>query len=153
VRIGLLTSGGDAPGMNAAIRAVVRCATERGAEMLGVHRGYDGLVEGDVQPLDNRAVGGIIERGGTMLRSARSAAFLAAQGREKALAEIRRHSLDELIVIGGNGSLRGVHVATRQRRAGRRDPRLDRQRHSRNRDGNRCGDGREHGRHRAESHS
>jgi len=101
VRVGLLTSGGDAPGMNAAIRAAVRCGTERGAEMLGVHRGYNGLVEGDFEPLDNRAVGGIIERGGTMLRSARSAAFSTSAGREKALAEIRRHSLDGLIVIGG----------------------------------------------------
>ncbi len=108
MRVGLLTSGGDAPGMNAAIRAAVRCGTERGAEMLGVHRGYNGLVEGDFEPLDNRAVGGIIERGGTMLRSARSAAFSTSAGREKALAEIRRHSLDGLIVIGGNGSLRGA---------------------------------------------
>lgn len=106
MRIGLMTSGGDAPGMNAAIRAAVRCGTERGAEMLGVHRGYNGLIEGDFEPLNNRAVGGIIERGGTMLRSARSEAFLTSEGREKALAEIRQHSLGGLIVIGGNGSLR-----------------------------------------------
>lgn len=108
MRIGLMTSGGDAPGMNAAIRAAVRCGTERGAEMLGVHRGYNGLIEGDFEPLNNRAVGGIIERGGTMLRSARSEAFLTSEGREKALAEIRQHSLGGLIVIGGNGSLRGA---------------------------------------------
>jgi len=76
--------------------------------VLGVRRGYNGLVEGDFEPLNNRAVGGIIERGGTMLRSARSEAFMASEGREKALAEIRRHSLDGLIVIGGNGSLRGA---------------------------------------------
>jgi len=107
MRIGILTSGGDAPGMNAAIRAAVRCGTERGLEMIGVRRGFDGLIEGDFLPLDNRAVGGIIERGGTVLRTARSAAFLTPEGRAKALEQIRT-SLDGLIVIGGNGSLCGA---------------------------------------------
>lgn len=107
-RIGVLTSGGDAPGMNAAIRAVVRCGTNAGLFLFGIRRGYAGLIDGDVFPLDNRAVGGIIERGGTMLRSARSQEFMTATGREKALAVAREHTLDGLIVIGGNGSLRGA---------------------------------------------
>jgi len=108
MKIGVLTSGGDAPGMNAAIRAAVRCGTDRGAEMVGIHRGYAGLIQGDVVPLDNRAVGGIIERGGTILRSARSTRFLSDEGRECASGRIREHGLDGLVVIGGNGSLRGA---------------------------------------------
>ena len=107
-RIGILTSGGDAPGMNAAIRSVVRCGTDVGFSLFGVSRGYAGLIDGDVMPLDNRAVGGIIERGGTMLRTARSKAFRTDEGQRKALATIREHALDGLIVIGGNGSLRGA---------------------------------------------
>lgn len=94
--------------MNAAIRSVVRCGTELGLDMLGVRRGFNGLIESDVVPLDNRAVGGIVERGGTMLLSARSEAFLTPEGQGKALAEIRRQRLDGLVVIGGNGSLRGA---------------------------------------------
>ena len=107
-RIGVLTSGGDAPGMNAAIRSVVRCGTDHGYSLFGVERGYAGLIDGDISPLDNRAVGGIIERGGTMLRSARSKAFRTDDGQGKALAAISEHALDGLIVIGGNGSLRGA---------------------------------------------
>lgn len=107
-RIGVLTSGGDSPGMNAAIRAAVRCGTDAGFSMFGVGRGYSGLIDGDIFPLDNRSVGGIIERGGTMLRSARSQEFLTRNGQEKALAAIAAHQLDGLIVIGGNGSLRGA---------------------------------------------
>jgi len=108
MKIALLTSGGDAPGMNAAIRAVVRCGTERGIEMAGIGRGFNGLIEGDTRRLDNRAVGGIIERGGTILHSARSKAFLTPEGQEKALMRIDQHGIDGLIVIGGNGSLRGA---------------------------------------------
>lgn len=108
MRIGIVTSGGDAPGMNAAIRAAVRYGTSRGLEMIGVQRGFDGLMEGDFLPLDNRAVGGIIERGGTILRTARSTAFLTPEGQGKALEQIRRGSLEGLIIIGGNGSLRGA---------------------------------------------
>ncbi|RLE34877.1 ATP-dependent 6-phosphofructokinase, partial [Candidatus Acetothermia bacterium] len=89
MRIGILTSGGDAPGMNAAIRAAVRCGTDLGLEMIGIRRGFDGLIEGDSLPLDNRAVGGIIERGGTILRTARSAAFLTPEGQKRALKQIR----------------------------------------------------------------
>lgn len=108
MRIGLLTSGGDAPGMNAAIRAIVRSATERGIEAFGVHRGFNGLIENDIVSLDNRAVGGIIERGGTILRSARSKAFLTGEGQAKVLDVVRDRELDGLVVIGGNGSLRGA---------------------------------------------
>jgi len=108
MRLGVLTSGGDAPGMNAAIRAAVRCESARNLEMVGIHRGFNGVIEGEFRALDNRAVGGIIERGGTILRSARSAAFLTPAGREKALRQIKDHELDGIIVIGGNGSLRGA---------------------------------------------
>jgi len=107
-RIGILTSGGDAPGMNAALRAAVRYGSGLGMTFIGIERGYAGLIEGDAVPLDNRAVSGIIERGGTLLRSARSAAFMTEEGGRQALATIRRQRLDGLIVIGGNGSLRGA---------------------------------------------
>lgn len=107
-RIGVLTSGGDAPGMNAALRACVRCGTDAGFSMFGIARGYSGLISGDITVLDNRAVGGIIERGGTLLRSARSKEFMTDAGQQKALARIEEHGLDGLIVIGGNGSLRGA---------------------------------------------
>jgi 6-phosphofructokinase 1 len=107
-RIGVLTSGGDAPGMNAAIRAAIRCGTSHGFSLFGIERGYAGLIAGEVIPLDNRSVGGIIERGGTLLRSARSQAFRTPEGQQQALSVIRDHTLDGLIVIGGNGSLRGA---------------------------------------------
>jgi len=108
MRIGILTSGGDSPGMNAAVRAAVRCGTGHGLEMIGIRRGFAGLIEGDLLPLDNRAVGGIIERGGTFLGSARSAVFLTEEGQGEALATIKKWSLDGLVVIGGNGSLKGA---------------------------------------------
>ena len=107
-RIGVLTSGGDAPGMNAAIRAAVRCGTGLDLEMAGIRRGYAGLIECDLIPLDNFAVSGIIERGGTMLRSARCPEFLTEEGQAGALATIEAERLDGLIVIGGNGSLKGA---------------------------------------------
>lgn len=107
-RIGVLTSGGDAPGMNAALRSVVRCGTDAGFSLFGIARGYAGLIEGDVFPLDSRSVGGIIERGGTMLRSARSQEFMTQTGQQAALSTVKEHALDGLIVIGGNGSLRGA---------------------------------------------
>lgn len=107
-RIGVLTSGGDSPGMNAAIRAAVRCGSELGLEMFGVKRGFAGLIAGELVPLDNRAVGGIIERGGTILHTARAAEFLTEEGQGHALATVRKWQLDGLIVIGGNGSLKGA---------------------------------------------
>ena len=108
MRIGILTSGGDSPGMNAAIRAAVRCGTLRGLEMVGIMHGYIGLIAGDMVPLDNRAVGGIIERGGTFLGSARSKEFREPDGQQRARASIEAAGLDGLIVIGGNGSLAGA---------------------------------------------
>jgi len=107
-RLGILTSGGDAPGMNAAIRAAVRFASESGIRMVGIRRGFDGLIEGDLVELDNRAVGGIIERGGTILRTARSSAFRTAEGQKRALRTVSSEGLDALVVIGGNGSLHGA---------------------------------------------
>lgn len=109
-RIGVLTSGGDAPGMNAAIRAVTRAALDKGWEVYGVHNGYAGLIDNDLQPLSARDVGGIIQRGGTVLGSARSPAFMQAAGRERGLANLRQRGIDALVVIGGNGSQTGSHA-------------------------------------------
>jgi 6-phosphofructokinase 1 len=107
-RIGVLTSGGDAPGMNAAIRAVVRSGIDKGWEVYGVQRGYTGLIDGDVVPLGLRDVGGIIQLGGTMLGSTRSAEFMAEAGQEKALRTLENQGIESLVVIGGNGSQKGA---------------------------------------------
>lgn len=109
-RIGLLTSGGDAPGMNAAIRAVTRMAIAAGIEVIGIRRGYAGLIEGDLIPLRARDVGGIIERGGTILGSARSPEFMTEAGRRKAVETLEARGVEGLIVIGGNGSQAGAHT-------------------------------------------
>ena len=110
-RIAVLTSGGDAPGMNAAIRAVVRTGIDRGWEVFGVEHGYRGLVGGDFVPLDRRDVGGIIQLGGTMLGSARCPEFMTDDGRRKALRELNRQEIEGLVVIGGNGSQTGAHAS------------------------------------------
>ncbi len=107
-RIAVLTSGGDAPGMNASIRAVTRCALDKGWEVFGVRHGYVGLIEGHFTPLNARSVGGIIQQGGTMLGSTRCLEFTTPKGRAKALAELRRHGIDGLVVIGGDGSQKGA---------------------------------------------
>ncbi len=107
-KIAVLTSGGDAPGMNAAVRAVVRCAVFHGIESLGVEQGYEGLIDGMFRPLTVRDVGGIIQRGGTMLRTSRSDRFMTAEGRRQALKECQDHGVDGLVVIGGDGSFRGA---------------------------------------------
>lgn len=107
-RIAVLTSGGDAPGMNAAIRAVVRCGVDLGWEVFGVRRGYAGLIAGDFEPLPVRSVAGIIQRGGTMLGSARSREFTTDEGRRQALRGLREHGIEALVVIGGNGSQTGA---------------------------------------------
>ena len=111
--VAVLTSGGDAPGMNAAIRAAVRAGIDAGFEMYGVHRGYAGLVEGDFISLDARSVGGIIHLGGTMLGSARSAEFKTEAGRKSALEKLHKAKIDALIVIGGSGTQRGAHELAR----------------------------------------
>lgn len=109
-RIAVLTSGGDAPGMNAAIRAAVRTGIEKGCEMFGVEQGYAGLIAGRFVPLGARDVGGIMQRGGTVLGSARSSEFRAPEGRAKAIRELNHKGIDGLIVIGGNGSQTGSHA-------------------------------------------
>ncbi|HQN05212.1 MAG TPA: 6-phosphofructokinase [Anaerolineaceae bacterium] len=109
-RIAVLTSGGDAPGMNAAIRAVTRTAVNLGWGVIGVEQGYKGLIEGLYRPLTVRNVGGILQTGGTILGSARSLEFKTPEGQSKALENIRKNSIDALVVIGGNGSQTGSHA-------------------------------------------
>ena len=110
MKIGVLTSGGDAPGMNAAVRTIAVVGHARGHECLGVRRGYEGLLEGDVVPLDLPKVDGISRFGGTMLGSARSKVFPTPEGQERAKKKVAELGLDALVVIGGNGSLTGAHV-------------------------------------------
>lgn len=109
-RIGVLTSGGDAPGMNAAIRAVVRTALSHGWEVMGVRDGYQGLLDGRLELLESRDVGGILQLGGTMLGSARAPDFRTDAGQQRALRNIQRHRVDAMVVIGGNGSQTGSHA-------------------------------------------
>ncbi len=107
-RIAVLTSGGDSPGMNAAIRAVARTCMFNDKECIGVMRGYEGLIEGDFIPLDRKAIGGIIHKGGTVLKTARSERFKTQEGRELALEQMRKAGIDGLVVIGGDGSFHGA---------------------------------------------
>lgn len=107
-RIGVLTSGGDAPGMNAAVRSTVRTAMHLGIEVFGIRRGYHGMMEGDVEPMDSQSVGDILQRGGTVLRTARSEEFKTDAGRRRALQQLKRHFIEGLVVIGGDGSFRGA---------------------------------------------
>ncbi len=108
-RIGVLTSGGDAPGMNAAIRAVTRKAIYAGLEVLGIRHGYGGLIAGEVEDFTSRSVAGILERGGTFLGSARSPEFMTEDGLKQAVAAVEKNGLDALVIIGGNGSQAGAH--------------------------------------------
>jgi 6-phosphofructokinase 1 len=107
-RIGLLTSGGDAPGMNAAIRAVTRYGIEKGFEVYGIHRGYEGLLDGEMEQLDRRSVGDILHRGGTILKTARCKRFFEEEGRKRAAMMLDTFDIDHLVVIGGNGSFEGA---------------------------------------------
>jgi 6-phosphofructokinase 1 len=109
-RIAVLTSGGDAPGMNAAIRATVRSGLEKGWEMFGVRNGYAGLIAGSIVPLGPRDVGGIIQRGGTMLGSARCREFETEEGQSRAIDQLQQRGIGALVVIGGNGSQAGAHA-------------------------------------------
>ncbi|KGF44314.1 MAG: 6-phosphofructokinase [Prevotella bivia] len=106
--IGILTSGGDAPGMNAAIRAVTRAGIYNGFSVKGIYRGYDGLISGDIKSFTTENVSGIIGQGGTILKTARSQAFKTPEGRAKAYETIQKEKIDALVVIGGNGSLTGA---------------------------------------------
>ena len=108
--IAVLTSGGDAPGMNAAIRAVVRSGVFYNKKVTGIYRGYDGLIEGDAVELTSKSVKNVLNLGGTILKSARSEAFRTPEGRKKAFHFLQENNIDALVVIGGNGSFAGAHV-------------------------------------------
>ena len=112
--IGVLTSGGDAPGMNAAIRAVTRAGIYNGFNIKAIYRGYDGLVQGEIRPFTTEDVSGIVRRGGTILKTARSAEFCTEEGRAKAYENMQREEIDALVVIGGNGSLTGAMTFARE---------------------------------------
>ena len=105
-----MTSGGDGPGMNAAIRSVVRCSLSNNIKVAGIMRGYQGLIENDVIDLNHRSVSNIINRGGTILKTARSKEFKTEEGQKTALKTLKKHGIDALVVIGGDGSYRGAQV-------------------------------------------
>lgn len=111
-RIGVLTSGGDAPGMNAAIRAVVRKAIFHDVEVCGIKNGFQGLMDGNIEKLEIGSVGDIIQRGGTILFSARCEEFKTDEGQERAIKQLKDHGIEGLIVIGGDGSLHGAQKLT-----------------------------------------
>ena len=113
-KIGVLTSGGDAPGMNAAIRAVVRTALSSGVEVMGIYRGYSGLIDGDIKPLALRDVSNVINKGGTFLYSDRCPEMLTEEGKQKAIATCRELGIDGLVVIGGDGTFRGATELTKR---------------------------------------
>jgi len=109
LKIGVFTSGGDAPGMNAAIRAVVRACAYYKIECFGIMRGYEGMIEGDIVKLGARSVGNILQRGGTVLKSARSEEFRTPEGRKKAFDKLKKEGIDALVAIGGDGTFTGLH--------------------------------------------
>lgn len=113
-KIGVLTSGGDSPGMNAAIRAVVRAANYHKKFVAGIYRGYQGLIDNDIELLDVRSVNNILGRGGTMLKSARCKAFRTKEGRQLAYDNLRANDIDGLIVIGGDGTFTGAHILNQE---------------------------------------
>ena len=112
-RIGVLTSGGDAPGMNACVRAVVRTAMYHGVECYGIRRGYNGLISGDVMKLDEKSVGHTINRGGTILYTARSKEFMTEEGQRKAVSTCKFLGLDGIVAIGGDGTFRGARALSK----------------------------------------
>src|SRR5260221_5080223 len=107
-KIGVLASGGDAPGMNAAIRAVVRTGLYYGLEVYGVMRGYQGLIDDDIYKMESRSVANILQRGGTILKTARCKDFYEYEGRKKAYTTLKNRGIDGLVVIAGDGSFRGA---------------------------------------------
>ena len=113
-KIGVMTSGGDSPGMNAAIRAVVRTGIYNGLEVFGIMRGYSGMIENDIVPMHSRSVANIIQRGGTILKTARCKDFFGPEGRKKAYANLKKLGIDGLVVIGGDGSFRGADIFSRE---------------------------------------
>lgn len=113
-RIGVLTSGGDAPGMNAAIRAVVRTCVFHGIECIGIYRGYEGMIEGDFKILNARSVNHIINKGGTFLKSARSLEFRTKEGRQKAYLQLKSAGIDALVLVGGDGTFTGGMIFNKE---------------------------------------
>src|SRR5512142_1119180 len=111
-RIAVLTSGGDAPGMNAAIRAVTRTGLDQGWEVYGVNHGYAGLITGEMEPMTARDVSGIIQRGGTVLGSARCPDFRTLEGQKQAIRILEGRKIEALVVIGGNGSQTGANAVS-----------------------------------------
>ena len=109
-RIAVFTSGGDAPGMNAAVRSVVRTAEYNDLHVYGIYRGYDGMINGDIKRLERRDVGNIMHRGGTMLKTARSEEFRTPEGRKKAYDALKAHDIDACVAIGGNGTFTGAKI-------------------------------------------
>lgn len=109
-KIGVMTSGGDSPGMNAAIRSVVRACAYHNIECYGIYRGYQGMIEGDFETMDARSVKGIINKGGTILKSARSKEFRTKEGRQKAYDSLSKAGIDAFVVIGGDGSFTGAMI-------------------------------------------
>src|ERR1043165_6183215 len=107
-KIGLLTSGGDSPGMNAAIRAIVRTAIYHGMDVYGIRRGYRGMIEGDIYHMKTTDVSNIIQRGGTILKTARSKEFMTEEGMKKAYEQLQKHGIEALVLIGGDGTFRGA---------------------------------------------
>ncbi|MFN4085555.1 MAG: 6-phosphofructokinase [Spirosomataceae bacterium] len=109
-RIAIFTSGGDAPGMNACIRAAVRGAIYHGIEVFGIRRGYNGMISGDIFPMTSQSVSNIVQRGGTILKSARSKEFMTPEGRKKAYDNLISHGIEGLVAIGGNGTFTGAEI-------------------------------------------
>ena len=112
--IGIFTSGGDSPGMNAAIRAVVRTAIYYDLEVTGIRRGFEGLIKGDFFPMDRKSVSNIIQRGGTILKTARSEQFKTPEGRKEAFEQVKKNKVDALVAIGGDGTFKGAHLFGRE---------------------------------------
>lgn len=109
-KIGVMTSGGDSPGMNAAIRAVVRTAIYHQLEVYGIRRGYQGMIEGDIYKMSTTDVSNIIQRGGTILKTARSKEFMTDEGMAKAYSQLQEHGIEGLVLIGGDGTFRGANA-------------------------------------------
>jgi 6-phosphofructokinase 1 len=113
-RIGVFTSGGDAPGMNAAVRAVVRACIFYNITPIGIYRGYDGMITGEIKVLTSRSVSNIIQRGGTILKTARSMEFMTPEGRKKAYVNLKQFEVDSIVAIGGDGTFRGAEIFSKE---------------------------------------
>ena len=113
-KIAVMTSGGDAPGMNAAIRSVIRSASYYKLDSVGIYRGYQGLIEGDIEPMNARSAHHLVQKGGTVLKTARSKDFRTEEGRQKAYNNLKKHNIDAMVVIGGDGSFTGAMVFNKE---------------------------------------